>query len=219
MGQKGRWHPRFRVQSIVWAMLLVSAFQAAFGDAPVSGPAPEKPKPDNVAQDLKEIKKDLQTETKKTDDVPEGVLVGGNIKVRDEYRTYLMQAAEISADLLHVRDIMESQGRRLSLQQLGALTQRLSVAKAHFQALLMPGEEMFETYRLIDKAVTSLEEAIEYWRIANHYRPWERGNLSQLGEDEDILQLKLQAAVNAIESLSEAVKMRQTLSQDLDADR
>jgi hypothetical protein len=165
------------------------------------------------------VKNALQSDEKDAENVPDGIIVGGEIKPHDRYRVYLTHAAEISRDLLHVRDILESQGRRLNLQQLGALTQRLSVGRDRFRESLAPGEETFETYRLINRAVTSLEEAIVYWRVANRYRPWLRGSLAERAEDEDILQLKLQAAVNAIDALGDVVKMRQTLSRDLDEDQ
>lgn len=165
------------------------------------------------------VKHRLQSEEKEMESIPDGVIVGGEIKLQDRYRAYLAHAAEISRDLLHVRDMLGSQDRRLNLQQLGALTQRLSVARDRFREGLVPGEETFESYRLINRAVTSLEEAIVYWRVANRYRPWLRSSLAERAEDEDILQLKLQAAVNAIDALEEVVKMRQTLSRELDEDQ
>jgi hypothetical protein len=216
------------VAGVAFWMLALTAFSTGvFADAGSeaddrSGGVAEDssvPSRETAPPDPEGVKNALQDDEKDVENVPDGIIVGGEIKPHDRYRAYLAHAAEISRDLLHVRDILESQGRRLNLQQLGALTQRLSVGRDRFRESLAPGEETFETYRLINRAVTSLEEAIVYWRVANRYRPWLRGSLAERAEDEDILQLKLQAAVNAIDALGDVVKMRQTLSRDLDEDQ
>ncbi len=143
------------------------------------------------------------------------VIVGRDIKARSLYRNYLKRAAGISENLLTVRQKMDFSGQTLTLQQLGALTQGVSAENLRFRDGFLHGEEHFYTYRLIQKAITNLEDAIYYWRTANHYRTTQRGTQKERLEDDEILRFKLQTAMNAIDELSAIIKTRDALNKDL----
>jgi hypothetical protein len=101
------------------------------------------------------------------------------------------------------------------LQQLGAFTQSLSAENLHFKGSFTHGEEKFQTYQLIQTAIHNLEDASNYWRIANRYRSLYRGSLREHMEDDQILKLKIQTALNAIDELKNIVHTRESLSKDL----
>lgn len=146
------------------------------------------------------------------------VIVGRDIKARDIYRSYLDKAGELSQKLVEVRRKLDLPEKNLSLQELGALTQQLSLQNLHFKDRFAHGEEHFQTYGLIQKAIRNLEDAIHYWRISNHYRSVSRGSMRERLEDDEILQMKLQAAMNAIDELKVITETRQALSRDLAED-
>jgi hypothetical protein len=173
---------------------------------------PDKAELEAVKRDLAEIDSDASAQAYGN----ASVIIGQDIKARDVYRLYLKHAEGISADLLNVRKQLDLQARTVNLQQLGALTQRLSLDNARFKNAFTHGEEEFHTYQLIEKAVISLEDAVRYWRIANEYRPIYRGSAREKGEDDEILKLKLQTAMNAADALSAIIDTRKALEQDLD---
>jgi hypothetical protein len=143
------------------------------------------------------------------------VIIGRDIKARDIYQAYINRAAGISANLLSVRTRLQNNRDTISLQQLGALTQRLSAENLRFKNSFRHGEEKFQTYQLIEKAVSNLEDAIEYWRVSNKYRPLYRGSVRERAEDDEILQIKLQTAMNAIEELKAIMETRDALTKNL----
>jgi hypothetical protein len=147
-----------------------------------------------------------------------GVLVGQDIKARDVYRAYLTRAGQMSDELLSVRVKLEMQANTISLQQLGALAQRLTLNNQQFKGAFRHGESHFQTYQLIEKAVKNLEDAINYWRISNRYQRFYRGSVQDKAADDEILKTKLQAALNAIDELKTIVKTREALSRDLTED-
>jgi hypothetical protein len=140
------------------------------------------------------------------------VLVGRNIKARDIYKNYLERAEGISGQLLSVRPRLTE---TFTLQQLGAFTQSLSAENLRFKGTFTHGEEKFQTYQLIQTAIHNLEDASNYWRIANRYRSLYRGSLREHMEDDQILKLKIQTALNAIDELKSIVHTRESLSKDL----
>jgi hypothetical protein len=144
------------------------------------------------------------------------VIVGRDIRARDVYRAYLDKAARISSDLLAVRPKLASQNETLTLQQLGALAQRLTVENAQFRDDFQHGENRFQTYRLIETAITSFEDAIHYWRLSNHFRKTYRGSARERAEDDEVLKFKLQKAMNAIDELKSILETREKLKQDLE---
>lgn len=147
-----------------------------------------------------------------------GVLVGQDIKARDVYRVYLTRASQMSDELLSVRIKLDLQANTISLQQLGALAQRISLNNQQFKGTFRHGEEHFQTYQLIQKAVSNLEGAISYWRISNRYQRYYRGSVRDKTADDEILKTKLQIALNAIDELKIIVNTREALSRDLTED-
>lgn len=144
------------------------------------------------------------------------VIVGQAIKARSIYKAYLEKASYISKELLMVRNRLGTQERTLTLQQLGALSQKLSLDNERFKGTFTHGEDQFQTYQLIQKAVGNLEDAISYWRISNHYRHIFRGSAREKLEDDELLQTKLQTAINAMDELKVIIDTREVLTRDLE---
>jgi hypothetical protein len=223
-GNQCLWPKTRRIRGISVSLTLIYLGFLCLGfSLPVCGQTPDIAPPDITKREAANERESFQVkhllQNEQTAPSEGAVLVGGYIKPRDFYPAYLAQVSEITQDLLHVREILQSHQQSLTLQQLGALTQRLSVSRNSLQKKLIHGEEAFNTYQLIDKAVSNLEEAIEYWRVANRTRPWIRGGIPERQEDDEILKLKLQTAVNTIDELKELVKTRKNLSDGLDEDR
>jgi hypothetical protein len=148
----------------------------------------------------------------------DSVIVGGELKATSRYRQYLNKAADISQELLNVREQLLTEGGKLSLQELGALSQEFTMQYEHFSKQLSPYEKSFQSAQLIETAVSSLDEAIDYWKTSNHYRRWEHGSNTDKADDDEILQLKLQTANTAIGNLSGIVKTRQLFNRSFDLD-
>jgi hypothetical protein len=144
------------------------------------------------------------------------LVVGETIKARDIYRTYLKKAAELSEELVSVRQKLDLNKQTVSLQQLGAMSRNLTAENAHFKDTFRFGEDKFQTYQLIEKAVYNLEDAIKYWQMTNRFRWLYRGSSGERDEDDAILKIKLQTAVNAIDELKVILETRETLSRNLD---
>lgn len=142
------------------------------------------------------------------------ILEKTDIKTRDIYRAYLEKASGITGELMMVRDVMEKQQGDLSLQQLGSLLQALKAQNRHFRETFEHGEEEFQSYQLIQKAVDNLDDAWNYWRSANRYRRVYRPTVLNEMENDRILGVKLQAARQAIEDLHEIGEVRQALDRD-----
>jgi len=148
----------------------------------------------------------------------ESLIVGESLKAPSRYHQYLLKAADISEELLSVREELLTDGGMMSLQQLGALAQDFSRQYDSFRSQLTPAEQKFQSAMLIETAVRSLNEAIDYWRTSNHFRRWGHGSYTDKIDDTQILQLKLQTANTAIGNLSGIVKTRQLFSRSFDID-
>lgn len=144
-----------------------------------------------------------------------GVLIGKDIKARDIYRAYLKGAAKISQDLLLIRNKLDAQHQTFSLQELGAMAQEITFDNLSFRDSFQHGETNFQTYQLIEKAIFNLEDAMHYWKIANHYRRFYRGSRQNRAEDQETLQVRLQTAINSIEALQQIIETREALEKDL----
>lgn len=172
----------------------------------------------NQHQDLAELRQNL---SQIDQDASQGlfanatVLVGRNLQARNIYRHYLEHAEPISQQLLSLRVYLAQNDQVLNLQQLAAKTQSLSTANQRFRTSWIHGEERFQSAKLIQNAVHNLEDAIHYWRIANQYRTLYRGSTQEHREDDQILRLKIQAALTAIDQLQIIVDTRKALSKDL----
>ena len=169
---------------------------------------------ESVKQDLAQL--DGYASEGKYDEA--GVLIGKDIKARDIYRGYLSRASEMSTELLSVREKMSLQLDTLSLQELGALSQRLTLNNLRFKEGFSHGEQKFQTYKLIEKAVSNLEDAIYYWRTSNRFRHLYRPAVTDKKIDDEVLKTKLETAMNAIEELKAIVEAREALTRDLTED-
>lgn len=164
---------------------------------------------------LDEVRRDLSQIDEKAAQglyVEASRLVGRNIRAKNIYKNYLDQADSISKQLLATGPRLS---QTLSLQQLGALTQNLSAENQRFQKAFTHGEEQFHTYQLIQTAIRNLEDACNYWRIANRYRAFHRGSGQEHASDDQILRIKLQTALNAINQLQVITHTREALTKDL----
>lgn len=143
---------------------------------------------------------------------------GQPIKPREVYATYLTKADSLSTRLIKLGEQLKPKGDTsgmtppLSLQQLGALTQRLSAENVRFRDSFKHGEDQFESYRLIQTAIYNLEDTITYWRLANRYRRLYRGLEAEKQADDEVLRTKLQAAMQAIDRLKAIQEMRVALN-------
>ncbi len=174
----------------------------------------------DIATDINDVRSDLavldaQIYGSATANVPQ--LTGTRLKARDLYHAYLARASTLTNSLYKVKKEITLNQNSLSLQHLGALTQRLSSENRQFADTFKYGEEAFQSYQLIQKAVLNLEEAVEYWRLANKYRKLYRGSVLEKAEDDEILQVKIQTALTAIEDLKKIEAMRKALDT-LEAD-
>lgn len=203
-----------------------SAMGLAQESLPPLGSGGVQPLPDDLTQDLKKL---------------DAYLYGGGVAPgltsnsaeltpRRIYQEYLLKATQISADLLAVKARFDSlsadsEGNinkplpqtMMSLQKLGALTQQVSTDNTRFRDNFTHGEEAFQSYQLIQKAIRNLEEAVSYWRISNQYRALYRGEATAKDEDDEVLRVKLETALSAIEELKAIDEMRAAL-KTLDAD-
>ncbi|MBY0449421.1 MAG: hypothetical protein K2X01_02190 [Cyanobacteria bacterium] len=139
-----------------------------------------------------------------------------SIRARDVYRRYMTQAADVSQQLLHVRQDILVNGGSVSLQRLGAISQGLNSQNVLLKNALQNGETDFESYQLIQKAIAALDDATQYWRSANRYRPIYRGAGFEENEDNQLLKVKLQTAMTAIEQLQRIVDTQNTLQKGLE---
>lgn len=149
----------------------------------------------------------------------ESVVIGQNIRTRALYRAYINRAVRISEPLLAIRPRLAAQDETLSLQQLGALSQRLVTQNADFRNSFRHGEQQLRSYRLIQTAIRNFEDAVRYWRLANHFRKTHRGSQLERDTDDEILKAKLQTALNAIDELQLLLKTREKLDQAFNAEQ
>lgn len=138
-----------------------------------------------------------------------------SLESRQIYRDYLIKSQKIRDDLLMVKSRMDSTNWTLSLQQLGALSQGVSAQNTRFSRMFNHGEEGFRSYQLIQKAIHSLEEAIGYWRLSQQYKKTFRATAREQAADDQVLKIKLQTALTAIEDLK-ALKDMQIALKKLD---
>lgn len=153
------------------------------------------------------------------------ILSSGPIVIPSTYFAYIDKVNQMSDGLLSLKDRFDqrmttmSDGEStppqliLSLQELGALTQRLSVDNRRFKMQFERGEDQYQSYQLIEQAVTSLEDAVKYWRLSNRYRSLYRAEAQEKQEDDAFLTLKLETALTAIDALKTIQVMRERLKK------
>lgn len=137
------------------------------------------------------------------------------LKPRDLYRQYIAKTSQISQQLLRLKQESDTRKGGFSLQRLGALTQSLAAENANLNQQIRQGETALQSYQLIQKAITTLEDTVAYWRVSNRYRSLYRGTLQDKTDDDEILRVKLEAAFQAIEELKELEKVREALDKSL----
>jgi hypothetical protein len=171
-----------------------------------------------TAADLDEVRADLAKIDVRIETGPESVesmLQTVDIKTRSIYQAYLDQAGTLSQKLLTLRETINTRKQTLTLQQLAAMSQALSVENKRFKRGFHHGEEEFHSYQLIQKAVTNLEELVQYWRLANRYRSLYRGSTLALAEDDLFLKNRLQTALFAIDDLKAIREVNRLLDENL----
>jgi hypothetical protein len=145
--------------------------------------------------------------------------IKNDVKARDVYRQYLAKASHISAELLNLRDQLDKSSLKINneftLQRLAALSQQISLDHQAFQSGFEHCEDSFYSYRLIDKAVKNLADAVRYWRLSQRYQTMYRGSANEQASDDEVLILKLTAARQAIDELKTVMDVRQALDADL----
>jgi hypothetical protein len=206
-------HLRYLMVSIGLCAVVFLFHERAFADQTVHAKArfTDSPELSEVRRDLAKIDQDAANGI--YDDA--SAIVGKDIKARDIYRRYIQRASSISEQLLSLRPRLTQNNQTMSLQQLGAFAQNLSAENQRFAGTFTHGEENFQTYQLIQTAITNLEDAINYWRISNRYRNLYRGSQKEQDQDQQILRLKIQTALNAIDQLKTIIQTREALSKDL----
>jgi hypothetical protein len=136
-----------------------------------------------------------------------------DIKIRDIYRNYLAKASAITQALLRFKSDADTHEREFTLQRLSAFSQELVAENNAFKNSFEHGEEQFESYQLIAKAILSVEDAAQYWKISSRYRVLYRGTTSDKASDDESLKIKLEAAFQAIERLQAIEEVRKALDE------
>jgi hypothetical protein len=204
-------HQGFFHRSLTVAVLVFLAV-CCFGQAN----AQALPPPEINNQAVQHVKNDLQ----KLDAViydsgvqgqPTLSAANNNLTAREIYRAYVTKAEALRTDLVRVKTRMDESDWNLSLQQLGAMAQQVATRNTRFSREFKYGEDGFYSYKLIEKAARALDDAVSYWREANKYRLLYRGTAREQAEDDEVLRVKLQTALSAIEELDEFEHLQKSL--------
>ena len=156
-------------------------------------------------------------------------LKSGNLETHI-YKNYLAKAETLSKSLIDIKNRLQQDASddnpanasnmadgvgsgRLSLQQLGALTQSLSAENERFEDSFQYGENKFSSYQAIETAVKNLEDAVYYWREANRFRALYRKTAIEHVQDDEVLQVKILKAMTAIDQLDNIMKIRGALDR------
>ncbi|MGE0200611.1 MAG: hypothetical protein AB7P76_06550 [Candidatus Melainabacteria bacterium] len=137
----------------------------------------------------------------------------GSLPAPRAYQQYVQHAAQLSVDLLNIRNRMDRSDWTLTLQQLGALSQQVALERNALKAGFQHGEEAYYSFRLMDEAISGLEEAIGYWQITNRFRRVHRATVIEKAEDDEVLMRKLQTAFSRIDALEKVQKTRSGLNK------
>lgn len=161
---------------------------------------------EKVRQDLQKL--DVKVQYGVTPVTTEKDLPGTNgetIKSQQLYQAYRKQIAGITKSLVDMKDKLDNRNTdpSFNLQQLGAMSHGLATRNKQVRHGFKHGEEDLQSYQLIDQAVRALDEAVTYWRSVYHYRQQYRGNAWEQTDDDDVVRIKLETALTAIDSLKQ----------------
>ncbi len=128
---------------------------------------------------------------------------GETIKSQQIYQAYRLQIAGLTKSLLEMKDRLDHRDTdpSFNLQQLGAMSHGLVTRSQQVRSVFKHGEADLQSYQLIDQAVKSLDEAVTYWRGVTRYRAQYRGESWEQTDDEDVIRIKLENALTAIDTL------------------
>lgn len=135
-----------------------------------------------------------------------------------QYQAYLEKADAMTRKLFRFRDRMRQQQGDITLQQLGAFCHSLRMERNALRAQLAGDQMQFESYRLMDTAVSHLEDAWRTWRNVRQFRENARSDTLAVAADDEALRIKLQRAQEAIEALHAISQAREALQRDLNGD-
>jgi hypothetical protein len=139
------------------------------------------------------------------------------VRPKNNYALYQRLAAGLVAKLLRIKAENDQQSTpySYSLQRLAAITHSVTVENQALHVALEGEETRYQSYQKILQAVTSLEEATQYWRQTNEAQSLGRGSRQEANQDQEIVRLKLQNAMGAIETLKEFEALKMTLDQNV----
>lgn len=139
------------------------------------------------------------------------------VRPKNNYALYQRLAAGLVAKLLRIKAENDSQSTpySYSLQRLAAITHSVSVENQALHVALEGEENRYQSYQKILQAVTALEEATQYWRQSNEAQNLGRGSRQDTNQDQEIVRIKLQSAMGAIEELKEFEALKLTLDKNI----
>ena len=139
------------------------------------------------------------------------------VRPKNNYALYQRLAAGLVAKLLRIKAENDQQSTpyAYSLQRLAAITHSVTVENQALHVALEGEENRYQSYQKILQAVTSLEEATQYWRQSNEAQNLGRGSRQEATQDQEIVRIKLQSAMGAIEELKEFEALKMTLDKNI----
>lgn len=144
-------------------------------------------------------------------------------RVSREFQQYLTKVAPLYDQLGRLFTHLESNASKpISLQYLSANTHHTVLLYNRIWPTLTATEKQFSSAQLMQRAVTNLHEAVQYWRQRDlSQRPY-RTSVVNAEEDAYVLKVKLLAAREAmaeLQQLQQSVQLLQTGFAPQDAGR
>lgn len=171
----------------------------------------------DTAPSLETLDAYIQT-SPEPDEAMDKLLDNADLRTRHEYYTYLKSTRALTEGLLGLQARLVSvpeEPSSVTLQQLAARTQSLVVENRRLHQSFTRGEEKFFSYQLMDKAIGSLADAVEYWQAADLSRGAYRGTVLDQQNDDEMVRTKLKAALQAIQELESIQKTITELDKQL----
>lgn len=198
------------ITALALGMAFISILYPSF--APAWGQANRTSDTDLLEEKLRLIDERGQSTDRRTFQIRATSTV---VKPKDIYSRYQQLAAALTAKLIRIKREAEQSNSSYSLQRLAAISHSVSVEHEALHVELEGGETQFQSYRLIQRAVLALEEATDYWRESNKAKDLGRGSQQEETMDQELIRLKLQTAMSAIDELQQFDKVRNTLDQNI----